>query len=355
MSPPPSRTLHPLSWLAWLSVAVGTTTLTRNPLYLLLLLLALALVAEVERPAGRARPLDPIFFAAVTVTLGGLFNALTVHYGERVLLRLPASWPLLGGPITLEGLAYGMTNGLVLGALVAAFAAFGAALPVGALLRLVPRAFYPLAVVVAIAVTYVPLTIRHARQVRTAQQLRGHQVRGWRDGLPLLLPLLIGGLERALQLAEALAARGFAADRPSAQLRLLLIGGLACGFAGMLLRIAWGQDLPGSALLLLGAGMALGALRSIGRRTLRSFYHVYGWGGADALALAGAGLTLTALLLPWPDRQSLSYDPYPTIYAPAFEPLMAAALLGLLAPLLVYLRPGANAEHNMQHAKRPND
>jgi energy-coupling factor transport system permease protein len=343
MNPTPALTLHPVTWVAWLGVAVAAISLTRNPLYLLLLLLALALVAEIERPAGGLRPFDPILFAALTVAIGGLFNVLTVHYGDTVVLRLPAHWPLIGGPITLEALAYGMTNGLVLGALIAAFAAFGAALPVGALLRLVPRVFYPLAVVVAIAVTYVPLTIRHAGQVREAQQLRGHQLRGWRDGLPLLLPLLIGGLERALQLAEALAARGFAADRPPARLRLLLTGGLACAFAGVLLRIAWGQSLVGALLLLAGAGLALGALRAAGRQTPRSHYRAYGWGRGDALALAGAGLALAALLLPWPGRQSLFYTPYPALSAPPFEPLLALALLGLLAPLLLHVRPGASS------------
>lgn len=333
-----SPTLHPVTWVAWLAVAVTAISLTRNPLYLLLLLLALAIIAEVEIPLGRTRPLDPIFFTAFTVALGGIFNAATVHYGDTIVLRLPSGWLLLGGPITLEALAFGMTTGLALGALIAAFAAFGAAMPVGALLRLVPRAFYPLAVVVAVAVTYVPLTLHHARQVREAQQLRGHHLRGWRDGLPLLLPLLIGGLERALQLAEALAARGFAADRPPDRLRLLLIGGLACVFAGVLLRIAWGQAFVGSTLLLAGVVMAGFALRAAGNGSPRTYYRTYGWGRSDAMALAGAGLTLAALLLPWPARLSLFYAPYPTLHVPAFEPLLAGALLGLLAPLHTHLR-----------------
>ncbi len=341
MSPASSTMLHPLTWVLWLATAVAAASLTRNPLYLLLLLLMLALVAEVERTPGQARPLDPILFAGFTVVVGAFFNALTTHYGDTVMLRLPAGWPLVGGPITYEALVYGMTNGLVLGVLVAAFAAFSAALPVGALLRLVPRAFYPLAVVVAIAVTYVPLTIRQAAQVREAQQLRGHQMRGWRDGLPLLLPLLIGGLERAMQLAEALAARGFAADRPPDHLRLLMAAGLAGLFAGVLLRIVWGQALLGGLLLLLGVALLVGALFATGRRTPRTYYRVYRHGLADLLTLAGAGLVLAALLLPWPAGASLFYTPYPTVSAPPFAPFMALALLGLLAPLSAHLRLGA--------------
>lgn len=322
--------MNPLTWAIWVGVAVAAITLTRNPLYLLLLLLGLTLVAEVVGRDGQRRTIDPIFFTAFVVVSSGLLNALATRQGNTVLLRLPVDWPLIGGPITLESLAYGMINGLALGALIAAFAAFGAAMPVGDLLRLVPRAFYPLAVVAAVALTYVPLTIRQARQVREAQLLRGHRVRGWRDTLPLLVPLLIGGLERALQLAEALAARGFAADRPPFWTRATLGAGVAAVFAGVLLRAVWGQGLLGAALIALGAGAAIYALRAAGRGTPRTHYRAHGWGPRDALALAGAGITLAALLLPWPGRETLFYTPYLTLRVPPFDPLMAAGLLGLL-------------------------
>ena len=42
------------------------------------------------------------------------FTALTSHYGTIVLFRLPASWPIIGGPITLEAMLYGLTGGLAL-------------------------------------------------------------------------------------------------------------------------------------------------------------------------------------------------------------------------------------------------
>src|SRR4030065_1354430 len=84
------------------------------------------------------------------------------------------------------------------------------ALPVRDLLRLIRRAFFPVAVVTSIAVTYLPTTLRQFQQIREAQAVRGHQVRSLRDWLPLLMPLLVGGLEHAMQLAEAMTARGFA-------------------------------------------------------------------------------------------------------------------------------------------------
>lgn len=324
--------LHPFTWTLWLGAVAAVIALTRNPLYLLLLLLGLAVMLERLRLAGRMTPLDPLAFTAVAVAFGGGFNALTTRYGTTVIARLPEHLPLIGGPITAEALVYGMISGLVLGTLVAAFAVFGGALPVGALLSLAPRAFYPLAVVITIAVTYVPVTMRYARQVREAQQLRGHRLRTWRDALPLVLPLLIGGLERALQLAEALAARGFAADPPPPAVRMFLAGGLATIFAGLLVRFAWGFAAWGWLLLACGVGLVGAALVVAGRRIPRTHYRRYGWRMHDAVVLAGAGLALAALLLPWNARTSIGFMPYPTLQPPAFAPLLALAYGGLLAP-----------------------
>jgi energy-coupling factor transport system permease protein len=341
VSPP---TLHPITWALWLGSAIAVISLTRNPFYLLLMLLACAVMSELLRPAGRSAPLDPILFAAVAVTFGGIFNAITTSYGDTVITQLPASWPLIGGAITAEGLIYGITNGLVIGALVAAFAVFGAALPVSALLRLTPRAFYPLAVVITIAVTYVPLTVRHARQVREAQLLRGYRVRGWRDTLPLLLPLLIGGLERALQLAETLAARGFAADPPPPATSRLLAGGLAAIFGGLVVRFAWGLGSAGMVLIGGGAALVGGAFWLAGRRIPRTQYQQYRWRWLDALALLGAGVALAAMLTPWAGQASIFYTPYPTLSVPPFAPLLALALLGLLMPLVPLRRRSSAAE-----------
>src|SRR4030043_448637 len=97
--------------------------------------------------------------------------------------------------------------------MVASFTVLNLALPVRDLISLIPRAFFPVAVVTSIAVTYLPTTLRQLRQIREAQAVRGHQVRSLRDWLPLLMPLLVGGLEHAMQMAEAMTARGFASPR----------------------------------------------------------------------------------------------------------------------------------------------
>ncbi|MBC8161466.1 MAG: hypothetical protein H7Z42_09640, partial [Roseiflexaceae bacterium] len=191
--------IHPLAWVAWLAAVITALSATRNPLQLALVLLCIAAVDAACRPAApRALPFSPLRFALSVTIIGAILNMFSVRVGATVLLRLPDWLPLFGGPLTLEALVFGALSGLTLAGLFAAFGVVQQALPISALVGLIPRAFYPLAVVAAIAITFVPSTVRQGRQIREAQALRGHRLRGPRDWLPLLLPLLIGGLERAI-------------------------------------------------------------------------------------------------------------------------------------------------------------
>jgi energy-coupling factor transport system permease protein len=272
--------------------------------------------------------------------ISAILNALTVRYGDTVLLRLPGWLPLLGGPVTLEALVFGALNGLTLAGLFVAFVVAQRLLPTSALIGLIPRAFYPLAVVAAIAITFVPTTLRQARQIRDAQAIRGHRLVRMRDWLPLLLPLLIGGLERAFQLAEAMAARGFAsAGRPqhATALRASMVAGLAALLAGWLLVLAWGQQLAGRALMLIGGGLLVGALWLAGRRAPRTRYRRTFWAAGDTAVLIGAAVSIVAFTLPLPgiDRAVLAYYPYPLLRLPPFDPVLGFATLGLAWPAAV--------------------
>lgn len=341
--------LHAGAWLCWLAAVVVILTLTRNPIYLALTLAWIAGVglAAAHRPGlgQTSLPLSPWRFALIVVPLSALFNALTVHVGRTALARLPASWPLFGGPITLEALAYGALNGLALTGLFAAFAVATRMTPLRQVIQLIPRAYYAVAVIVAIAVTFVPSTLRQARQIREAQAVRGHRLRGWRSWLPLWLPLVTGGLERALQLAEAMTARGFAGGPPLHDVwtRLGVIVGLILAATGLLLRTVWGQAAAGAWLLAAGSALAVAAIWQAGRRRPHTVYRPAPWRMADWLVAGGALATLAALLLPLPGvaRDTLFYSPYPLLVAPPFALDVGVATWGLLIPAAVLVAEDA--------------
>ena len=337
--------IHPMAWLAWLCAVLISLSLTRNPFYLALILLWIRLVAAWSRStAGMAPiPISPLRFGLVVTIFSALFNMLTVHFGDTVLFSLPEVLPLVGGIITLEALVFGGLNGLVLAGLFAAFSLVNRLLPVRALLRLIPSAFYPVAVVASIAVTFVPAMLRHFEQIREAQAVRGHRLRGLKDWLPLVLPLLIGGLERALQLAEAMTARGFAgADQPGQEIRirLAMIAGLGLLLGGWLLRLAWRQEELGLALILSGTGLILGTLWQVGRRVPRTVYRPEPWRPGDWVVGISAAVVAAAFLfyLPGLDRSTIFYYPYPALTIPRFDAGMALATAALLAPVLPQVR-----------------
>ena len=331
--------IHTAAWLSWLVAALVALSLTRNPLYLLLILGCLLFVSLwLQMQSDGARPaVHPLRFTLILVTLGALFNAFTSHYGSTVLFTIPGKVPLLSGHLTLEALVYGATNGLILAGMFASFTVLNQALPTRAMVRLIPRAYYPVALVSSIAITYLPTTIRLSRQIREAQEIRGHQVKGLRDWLPLLMPLLVGGMEHAMQLAEAMTARGFASvpqpsqGAPSVRststlLRLVLLGGLLLLSAGWLWRLNGGDGF-GLALISSGALLILGGLWWQGRHTPRSNYRKESWHLHDNLMVLCVLILLFSLL-----RFPLDYSPYPLLTLPPFEPLLGVAILGLLAP-----------------------
>jgi energy-coupling factor transport system permease protein len=357
---------HPVAWFVWIAAAALVPLLARNPLYLILVFAANYVVADVVReqdpqPASTTL-ISPLRFALFAVPVGALFNGLTSHVGETVLLRLPALIPLVGGAITVEALVFGAVNGLVLATLFSAFAVLTLAVPVRDLIGYLPRAFYPVAVVSAIAVTFVPNTLRQFRQVREAQSVRGHRMRGLRDWLPLFMPVLIGGLERALQLAEAMTARGFAAraaapssgdaaplipvapERASAVSQVASVGGLVSVLVGGILRLVSGASPWASLFVLGGTVLVTGAIWWAGRGIHHTRYRRPKWTVRDSLMVAGSVVAIIPLIV-WASARD--YTPYPLVSLPSFDARVGVALLGLIAPAVVAWRKEDDGDHSI--------
>jgi energy-coupling factor transport system permease protein len=319
---------------------VVVLTLTRNPFYLAIMLGMIALVhwrcVRAVDSGEQMTFLSPLRFGLIIVTTASLFNMAMVHVGATVLVTLPAWIPLIGGAWTLEALVFGALNGIALTGLFAGFTVINRVVPVRSLLRLTPRAFYPVAVVVSIAVTFAPTTLQQIQQVREAQAVRGHRLRGVRSWLPLVVPLLEGGMERSLQLAEAMVARGFASGAETQERwpQMVVLGGFVMLVAGWLLQLIWRQPVAGAVLLLIGAMALLGGLWRAGRSHPHTVYRPDRWHRRDWLVVGGALLVAGAYLLPLFDRSTIFYYPYPALNWPAFDWRIGLATVGMATPAL---------------------
>jgi energy-coupling factor transport system permease protein len=340
---------HTLAWLIWLLAAAVPAFTVRNPTYLVLTLGAAWIVYSA---LGRTSPLGSswggfIKLGLVLLALTIPFNALSNHAGTIVLFRLPPGWPIVGGPITLEAAVDGAANGLGLLTILVVFAAFNATVDHYQLLRATPAFLFQAGVVVSIAITFVPQMVLSAREIREAQRIRGHRVRGVRDLLPLVLPLLADSLERAIQLAETMEARGFAGvsqPRGRRQALLLQAGTLASLLgllAGLFVAAYFGRGRPwGWGLVAASLAGLLAILWRQGQGVYRTRYRRPRWRGRDtAVAAASLGVLAAVVAAKVVEPAALAYSPYPpNALLPPFDPLIGAPLLLLALP--AFLAPG---------------
>ncbi len=342
--PEAGHRLHPGAWLAWLSGGCAAVFLTSNPLYLsLAFLVGMGVYLSVrESPKGRAFGafvLIGLVFAAISIP----FNVLTGSSGPSVIATVPElSFPrwfggfTLGGDITGEALMTATNRAVGIATLVVFAGAFNASIDHFRLMRLAPRALSQLMLTLTVAIVVLPQAVAHARSVAEAQRLRGKPARGLRALPGLLLPTLHGALERSVQRAESMDARGFGGGRTG--------GGAFAGLGGVLgLGVAtWGAFAHywyGAGLLptlaIAGGVMLVGIalLRGAGVETTR--LRADRWAPLDAIiAIAAVLAAVLMLALRASGAGDAGYLAYPEVVAPVFNPVGAIAMLLLLAPAL---------------------
>jgi energy-coupling factor transport system permease protein len=196
---------------ALLLAALAAAALLADRIVSVAAIAAVLLVVCLRAPAGRRR----------LYLVGALGSGLAVfvltpfvsQIGYHVLWSGPTV-PVFGTlDVTREELRIGLFQGLRLTAVALAFAAYALLLDHD---RLVQSASFAKRSVltVALATRLVPTLERDASGLSEALRGRGVEVTGVRGRATLLAPLLAGSLERALNLAEAMEARGY--GRPGA-------------------------------------------------------------------------------------------------------------------------------------------
>jgi len=355
------------AWLIWLAAALTVAMIATNPLYLVIVLMCVALV-RASHGAG-ASPLPAWRFGLAVVGFSTLYNALLTHFGDTVLVALPRAMPLVGGPVTLEAAAFGASRGLALWTILAVSSTLNDILSPYELVRLTPRFLRQAGLVVSITLAFVPQTVRSFKQVREAQAIRGHQLRGFRDLAALLVPLLADSLEKAVQLAEAMEARGYGqisnlkSQNPNGNVRaktlapalrfgasagirnpkseILTGGGLAGLLAGWLVEAYWrngiGWIIVGASAIAFAAGIRM--IMADAPQT--THYKRQTWSTRDTLLSALSALPLAAMIaIAILDPQALAFYPYPRVTLPPFDVRLGICLALLGAPACMRPRDG---------------
>lgn len=357
---------HSLSLIAWLLAAIVPSLLTSNPVYLGI---CLTLVCWTHHHVARRSPTSAAWgsfarFALFFVLFTLLFNMLMGGAGDTVLVELPA-WRVnndqgarlfqLGGAVTLESLILGIVRAMALLSVIYALATFNTLADHSQLLRGLPRWLDQAAVIVSIAIAFMPQLVVAQQDIRQALALRGHRLRKLRDFLPLMLILLGEALERAINLAESMEARGFSGPPiPTAERRrprhIIATGLLLLTTAtvsrdlniqpDILSRAThpWALWLRDSWPLMIGAlglGMIVMAVRQISYRSHRTRYRRELWRPRDTalstLSLLAGGFLVALYLY---DRAPFVYLIFPKVSLPIAEMEILLPMLAILGPLV---------------------
>jgi len=350
------RLLHPVAWWAWgvgLAVAASRTT---NPFLLLLVIAVVTWVVLERRELGTTNALAAflviglfaIALRVVMVTLLG--NGVP---GRIVLVRLPevplpdwTSGVRIGGPVTLEGLLYAVYQGLQLATILACLGAVNALASPRRLLRYLPATLYEIGTAVVVALTFAPQLVDDARRVRLARRLRGHSPRNPAEIGRIAVPVLVGALERSLELAASMESRGYGravrrsvrSTRLAGLLTLVGVGGVVVGLYGLL--DGTSPVLLGAPTLALGAGCATAALLVGARRDPRTHYRRDPWALPEWLVAATGAVPAVVLIV----AGSQHWEGVVPRQVPAELPtvplaLVAAILVGAAASVLAPLPP----------------
>ncbi|MDD3888385.1 MAG: energy-coupling factor transporter transmembrane component T [Syntrophomonadaceae bacterium] len=205
--------LHPFTIVTFIGVVFLLSLIFSHPVYLLGLLLAVGVVIIA---AGHFNEWKIYLkFTLVMIIIIMIINVIFVQVGETVLFLGPRV-PVLGKiKITTEALAFGAGMGVRLLVIISVFCLFTYAVHPDKVLKLFSKWGIKSVLIITLSTRLFPLMVKDYFRIMEVQRCRGVKFdtgKWWeraKNLLPVASVLLVSCLERSLQLAESMQARGY--------------------------------------------------------------------------------------------------------------------------------------------------
>lgn len=352
---PRRRAVHPWAWWIWALGIAASVAFATNPVLLALAVAVLAFVVAARRGNSLWARAFPLYLVMALFIIGFrvvMHVLVGVKFGKLLVVGLPTfdlpTWTAgitLLGPIYLEGLLDAALNGARLGLIIIAFGAANSLANPKRMVRHLPGALGELGTALVIAMSVAPQLAMSVFRVRRARALRGDRIRGLRAIGRLLLPVLQDTLDRSLQLASSMDARGYGrrAAQPVAVRRLtaaLTLSGLIGICVGVFVLLAGTAPL-GYGLGACLAGLILGAaaLTVSGRRRTATVYRPDRWEAPEWFTAAtGVVAAAAGIYTQWVAPRSIGM-PLQPLSVPEVPILLVGALLLAVLPAFVTPEP----------------
>lgn len=205
------RSLHPVTLFLFYGGVLLCGMLLFHPVFLITGIVLLLVLMSWQKQAGTIISLLP-FYLLIGLAIV-LINPLISHRGRHILFYF------MDQPITLEAVLYGVTMLLSLTLILLISLSYNYNVTTDKFMYLFARLVPQSALVVMMALRFVPLLRRRLSQITLVQRTRGISVhegsitKRMRDGMVLIKVLLVWSLEEALQSADSMKARGYGTSK----------------------------------------------------------------------------------------------------------------------------------------------
>lgn len=237
--------LHPLTMVAFIVAVFILSLALSHPVYLLGLFTAVGIVIVAADILQEWKVY--LKYSLFLIALIMIINVIVVRLGETVLYE--SSNLLLTGKltITLEALAFGAGMGIRLLIIISVFCLYTYAVHPDKVMKMFSRGGNKSVLVVILSTRLFPLIMKDYARITEVQRCRGvkfdtgswwHRIGNF---LPVISVLLLSSLERAMQMAESMYARGYGSGIRSCYTRelwrprdcVILIAVMVCCITGI--------------------------------------------------------------------------------------------------------------------------
>lgn len=196
---------HPGVCLLFFLYVITVTLVFINPVYSAASLIFAPLYSL--RLLGARRTAAQLKFSLPLIIIAALFNVLFCRYGQTVLFSA------FGIDFSLEPLVYGACLGTMLAAVIVWFSAYSEIITSEKFTALF-GGFAPNTVLIfSMVLRFLPLMIKTAEEIKEAQQGLGNETKGLKNTLRRFSALVSVSLERSIETADTMRARGFKKGR----------------------------------------------------------------------------------------------------------------------------------------------
>jgi len=209
------------SKIFWLIAVLILSFIFNDPLYVLGIMGSVLFIAfYIGLPFNRLRtmfqPLIPIMICIVLFTGFGFQPDYFVRDASRKVLL-----DLFGLPITVGGIMIGITFFIRLMIIIVSTSIVTLTTRFDDFIALMRKIHFPYALILAVSIAFrfIPTLMKELETVMDAQQARGLDlergkfIQKIKKRIPLMIPMLVGGIRHAENLAIAILVRGFGASK----------------------------------------------------------------------------------------------------------------------------------------------